>query len=313
MTDSTSGERPDAAAQNPRPSTATAVGVIGLGNLGLPYAEMLLRAGYRVIGFDVRAEALEALSAAGGVPAAGAAEVARMSGLVILSLPTLAAFVEVNDVLAEGVAPGQVIVDTSTMRVADKLAARDVLARAGALLIDAAVSTTPQALREGRLVLFASGDEEAFIAARPALETFSGTIHFVGEFGNASRIKLVCNLLVAIHNAATAEAMALVEASGLDAELTHRVVSDGVASSRIWERRGALMLDGDYREGSFAYRIATHDAPLIDELSREVGAFTPMFRLAEHLHHAAIAMGLERYDTASMLELYRACRTTRES
>jgi 3-hydroxyisobutyrate dehydrogenase-like beta-hydroxyacid dehydrogenase len=206
-----------------------------------------------------------------------------------------------------------VIVDTSTMRVADKFAARDVLARAGAVLIDASVSTTPQALREGRLVLFASGDEAAFIAARPALEAFSGTIHFVGEFGNASRIKLICNLLVAIHNAATAEAMALVEASGLDAQLAHRVVSDGVASSKIWERRGAMMLDGDYGEGSFAYRIATHDAPLIDELSREVGAFTPMFRLAEHLHRAAIEMGLERYDTASMLELYRACRTTRES
>ena len=283
-------------------------GVIGLGNLGLPYAQRLIGAGFPVVGFDLRAERLAALAEAGGRAALDAAEVGHAADPVILSLPTAAAFAAVTAELAGSLDAGRVVVDTSTLTVADKLAARELLAARGATLIDAAVSTTPQALLEGRLVLFASGDERAFASVRPALEAFAGEIHFVGEFGNAARLKLVCNLLVAIHNAAAAEAMALLEATGLDPLLAHRVIAGGVASSRVWERRGAMMLAGDYQDGSFAYRIATHDAPMIDALCREAGAFTPLFQLATQLHRAGVAIGLERYDTASLVELYRSLR-----
>ena len=282
------------------------VGVVGLGNMGSAFAGSLLDAGHSVIGCDPARTGRDALERLGGQVVGDAAAVAiERVELVVLSLPGASALLAVAGCIADAAAPGLVVVDTSTIDVEDKRHARDRLAAAGVTLIDGPVSGTPESVREGRLALYGSGDEAAFRRVENTLRVFAPAISFVGAFGDAMRLKLICNMLVMIHNAATAEAMALATAAGFDRRLVHEVVASGVASSRIWELRGAMMIDGDYRPGAFGYRIAEKDGRLIVGLVDEVGARAPLFTAAQEVHRSGSEMGLEELDLASVFQVYR--------
>ena len=285
------------------------VGLIGLGNMGSAFADRLLAAGHAVIGHDPAPEAHERLQAAGGTAVADCATVASEAGQVIVSLPSVQALetaVSGARGLRAGARPEQVMLETSTLPVAAKRSARDALAEHGALLLDCAVSGTPTSVRAGELALYASGDEEAFERASALVSAFSGRARFVGPFGAATKLKLICNLLVVIHDAATAEAIALGIGAGFDPHLVYEVVCDGIGSSRVFEQRGAMMADGDYRPGSRTFLLGLKDGALIDELARDTGTFAPVFGLARQLHTAAIGLGLGDLDGAALLELYRS-------
>jgi 3-hydroxyisobutyrate dehydrogenase-like beta-hydroxyacid dehydrogenase len=286
-----------------------AVGLVGLGNMGSAFADRMLAAGYAVVGFDPDPDARHAFEAAGGTAVGDCATVAQGAGQVILSLPSAAAL-EAAVTGARGLRAGasaeQVILETSTLPVAAKLSARDALAEHGACLLDCAVSGTPTSVRAGQLALYASGDEEAFERAAELVGTLGARTRFVGAFGAATKLKLICNLLVVIHDAATAEAMALGIGAGFDPHLVYEVVCDGIGSSRVFEQRGAMMAEGDYRPGSRTFLLGLKDGALIDELARETGTFAPVFGLARQLHTAAIGLGLGELDGAALLELYRS-------
>ena len=290
-------------------NAAHPVGLIGLGNMGSAFADRLLAAGHAVIGYDPDPEAHERFEAAGGTAAADCAAVARDAGQVILSLPSAQALetaVSGACGLGAGARPEQVMLETSTLPVAAKRSARDALAEHGAVLLDCAVSGTPTSVRAGELALYASGDEDAFGRASALVDAFSARARFVGAFGAATKLKLICNLLVVIHDAATAEAMALGIGAGFDPHLVYEVVCDGIGSSRVFEQRGAMMADGDYRPGSRTFLLGLKDGALIDELARDTGTFAPVFGLARQLHTAAIGLGLGDLDGAALLELYRS-------
>ena len=287
----------------------SAVGVVGLGNMGAAIAERLLAGGHEVVGFDVVGSARRALEQSGGRATSDSAEVARAADHVILSLPSadaLDAVINDSGGLREGAGAGQVVLETSTLPVQAKLAAHTALLGPGATLIDCAVSGTPNSVRAGELALYASGDADAFARVEDIVGTFAASTRFVGPFGAATKLKLICNLLVVIHDAATAEAMALGIGAGFDPHLVHEVVCDGIGSSRVFEQRGAMMAESDYRPGSRTYVLGLKDGALIDELARETGTFVPMFQLARQLHTAGLGLGLGDLDAASLLEVYRA-------
>ncbi len=290
-------------------STVGAVGLIGLGNMGSAFADRLLAAGYAVVGYDPDPDARDAFQAAGGIVVADCATVAREVEQVVLSLPSAAALqaaVTGPAGLGAGARARQVILETSTLPVAAKTVARDALAEHDACLLDCAVSGTPTSVRAGQLALYASGDQDAFERAGKLVGAFSARARFVGGFGAATKLKLICNLLVVIHDAAAAEAMALGIGAGFDSHLVYEVVCDGIGSSRVFEQRGAMMAEGDYRPGSRTFLLGLKDGALIDDLARETGTFAPVFGLARQLHTAAIGLGLGELDGAALLEVYRS-------
>jgi L-threonate 2-dehydrogenase len=290
-------------------TSARPVGLIGLGNMGSAFADRLLAAGHAVIGHDPAVEAQERFQAVGGTAADDCATVAREAAHVIVSLSSAQALesaVGGARGLRAGAGPEQVILETSTLPVAAKRSARDALAERGAVLLDCAVSGTPTSVRAGELALYASGDEDAFGRASSLISAFTGRARFVGLFGAATKLKLICNLLVVIHDAATAEAMALGIGAGFDPHLVYEVVCDGIGSSRVFQQRGAMMADGDYRPGSRTFLLGLKDGALIDDLARDTGTFAPVFGLARQLHEAAIGLGLGDLDGAALLELYRS-------
>jgi len=174
-----------------------AVGVVGLGIMGSAMATNLVKAGFRVHGFDVLKEARDALKKAGGVPETSVAALALKCSILITSLPSASALHGVAKSLK---GKRSVILETSTLPIDEKLKARDSLSKKGITLLDCPLSGTGAQARNKDLVVLASGDKTAFAKAKSILPGFSRSHYYLGEFGNGSKMKFVANLLVAIHN-----------------------------------------------------------------------------------------------------------------
>ena len=275
------------------------VGVIGVGIMGSAMASNLLRAGHRVMGFDVEVTKAEALADRGLVVAPAAVDVAAASEIVILSLPTPAALHAVAAELSGSQFPGLVALETGTLPIVDKERARDVLKGSGIELMDVPMSGTGLQAEDATLVVFASGSRRGFEQAQPVFEAIGRSAHYLGEFGNGSKMKYIANLLVAVHNLATAEAHALGIAAGMDPATVQRVMEDGVGSSKIFEIRGPMMV-ADHYPPAARLDIILKDATLISEFARSVGAPTPLLEAALGVYQDASAAGLGDLDAAAL-------------
>lgn len=284
------------------------VGVIGLGTMGGQIAAHLLAAGYRVTGRDVVPDRASALAAAGGIRATSAAETAARADTVILSLPSVRAFTDVvrgPGGLAEAARPGLAVIEASTLPLDVKEDARRLLADRGAALLDCPISGTGAQLRTKDVVVYASGDSAALARVTPVLAGFSREVIGMGAFGNGTRLKLVANLLVAIHNVAAAEALLLAERAGLDPRAALAALTSGAGTSRMLEVRGPLMTEGSYGTASMAVRTFAKDLDIISGFARDLGCPLPVFGAAAQVHLAALAQGHGDEDTASVFAVLR--------
>jgi len=275
------------------------VGIIGVGIMGAAMASNLLRAGHRVTGFDIDVSKIEALADLGLVGVPSPIDVAASSEIVLLSLPSSAALRAVTNELAGSVFPGLLALETGTLPLSDKEDARQALEDSGIELMDVPLSGTGLQAEEATLVVFASGSRRGFERGRPVFDAIARSSHFLGEFGNGSKMKYIANLLVAVHNLATAEAHALGIAAGMDPAAVQRVMEDGVGSSKIFEIRGPMMVADEYVPAA-RLDLILKDAILIADYARSVGAPTPLLEAALHVYEDASAAGLGDLDAAAL-------------
>lgn len=266
--------------------------------MGSAMAANLMRAGYRVIGYDVLEKRRRSLARAGGDAARSCRAVGETSGVVICSLPSPKALLQTADELGRIPAP-RVVVETSTLAIDVKDAARERLASEGVVLLDCPLSGTGSQARSRDLVVYASGDRRAYRQVTPVLDAIARAHHHVGPFGNGSKTKFVANLLVAIHNVATAEALVLAGKAGLDAKTTFKVIADGAGSSRMFQVRGPLMVKGDYSKALMKLEIWQKDMDIIGAFAHDQGAKTPLFDVTKPIYGAA-ARRNAREDTAAV-------------
>jgi L-threonate 2-dehydrogenase len=268
------------------------VGVVGLGAMGSAMAIMLVKAGFEVVGFDLRDAALDELEENGGKRANSPRDVAEQADVVLLSLPSIEAFQAVisgqGSVTSSG-KDGLVLIDTCTMPVAIKAEGARIAADSGMTLIDGTVSGNRDMILAKTLTAYMSGDESAFAPHADVISAFTRKHSFVGEFGNASKIKFVINHLVCVMTAANAEAMAMGLKAGLKADDVFDLVKDSAANSVLWEIRGPMMVSEDYTSsrGNFGMHFPV-----------------PIFQSALQMHHAAVGMGMYDIDTAALCRLY---------
>ena len=277
-----------------------AVGIVGLGIMGSAMSFNLARAGFRVVGFDIvprqRAEHVRA----GGVAARSPREVARRAEIVITSLPSAHALAEVAAELAASARRGTTVIETSTLPIPVKEAARDVLAKRGVILLDCPLSGTGAQARVKDLLIYVSGDRAAYRKTVPVLQGFTSANYYIGPFGNGSKMKFVANLLVAIHNVAAAEAMVLGMKAGLDPAQILKVVAGGAGGSRMFQVRGPMMVKGDYSEATMKNEVWQKDMTIIGDFARELDCPTPLFAASAPIYNAAMAMGLGKEDTGAV-------------
>lgn len=282
------------------------VGFVGLGIMGSAMSGHVLAAGRAVHGTDLVPERVDALVAAGGTAAGSVAEVAAAADVVLTSLPTEAAALQVFEELSASARPGLVVVETSTLSLAVKAACREAGERAGAVVLDCPMSGTGAQALERDVVVYGSGDEEAFERVRPVLELFSRSVRHLGPFGAGSTMKYVANLLVAVHNASTAEAFALGVRAGLDPAQLYDTIRDGAGSSVIFERRGPLMVEHRYLPATAKVSMFVKDVALVQQLAASVDLPTPMLDATAPLYDRAVAQGLADADAAALLEVMGA-------
>ena len=279
------------------------VGFVGLGIMGTALSANLAKAGFRVIGFDVDASRIEVLTGNGGHGASSAQDVAKHCDLVITSLPSPAALrdaVSGPKGLLAAKRRGLIVSECSTLTLKDKLEARDALKAGGIAMLDSPLSGTGAQAARKDLVVLSSGDKEAYELFVPVYRDIARAHHFLGEFGNGSRMKYIANLLVAVHNVAAAEALVLAERAGLDVAETHRIISDGGGTSRMFEVRGGMMANRVYEPAQMKMDIWMKDLDIIGGFARDLHCPTPLFSASVQLYESALAQGHTKEDTAAV-------------
>jgi len=264
------------------------VGIIGLGIMGSSIARHIAQAGYGVVGYDVRPARGRELKAAGGVVTASASDVARQSRILITSLPSSEALAQTVEALTQIKPTPSIVVETSTLPIEVKQRARARLRKKRIELLDCPISGTGAQARNKDIVVYASGSRAAYRGVSKVLDAFTRAHFYVGPFGDGSKIKFVANLLVAIHNVASAEAMVLAMKSGLDAKKVLKLVAEGAGSSRVLQLRGPMMVKGSYRKATMALATWQKDMTIIAEFARRVGVKTPLFSATAPIYAEAV-------------------------
>lgn len=285
-----------------------AIGLVGLGIMGAAYASHLCGKGRRVVGCDVDAGARARLEAMGGRAVETPAEVAAAAEVILVALPSVAALEAVTEGpggLAGAVGARSVVCEMSTFPIAAKERLAEVLGRDGATVLDCPVSGTGAQAAAGDLVIYASGAEAAVDRVRPVFADLSRECRFVGPFGAGMKLKFVANLLVTVHNLATAEALLYAERSGLDLDMVFEAIRSGAGTSRMFEVRGPLMIEGRYEPATMRHEVYQKDLALIMDHAREIGAPVPLMAASLPLYFAALAAGRQKEDTASLFAVLK--------
>jgi 3-hydroxyisobutyrate dehydrogenase-like beta-hydroxyacid dehydrogenase len=276
------------------------VGVVGLGIMGGAFAKNLVASGWRVVGYDVDSARRKAMARAGVEIAPDSKALAAEVNTIITSLPKPAALdATVAAIIDAGLRP-RVIVEASTFTIEDKLKAERALRKAGHVMLDCPVSGTGSQAQVKDLVIYASGDSRTIRRLRPLFAGFSRAMHDLGAFGNGSRMKYVANLLVAINNVASAEAMVLGIKAGLDAQTVFEMVKTGAGNSRVFELRAPMMVKDRYDEATMKVSVWQKDMAVIGEFAKTIGVPTPMFDASVPIYERAMKSGHGEHDTAAV-------------
>jgi 3-hydroxyisobutyrate dehydrogenase-like beta-hydroxyacid dehydrogenase len=281
------------------------VGIVGLGIMGGAIARNLIERGWRVVGFDTDPAKCAELAAAKVVIADSVSQVTRDVPVIMTSLPTPAAVESVAKAIADSGQPPRIVIELSTLTLADKLRFEAILKAARHIALDCPLSGTGAQAKVRDLIVYASGDSAAIARCGQLFADFSKQSADLGVYGNGSRMKFVANHLVAIHNVASAEAMILAQRAGLDPKLVVEMVGPGAGGSRMFQLRAPMMVEGKYEPATMKVSTWKKDMAIIAEFAGDVGCETPLFTLTQPVYTQAMAMGLGDQDTAAVFEVLK--------
>ncbi|WP_329171908.1 2-hydroxy-3-oxopropionate reductase [Streptomyces decoyicus] len=281
---------------------------IGLGIMGSPMAENLIKAGYTVTGYTLEADKLQRLAAAGGIAATSAAEAVTDADVIITMVPAsphVEALAYGPDGILAHARRGALLIDMSSITPQTSIDLAKAAADKGIRVLDAPVSGGEAGAVEAVLSIMAGGDQADFDAARPLLEALGKTIVLCGPHGAGQTVKAANQLIVAVNIQACAEAVVFLEKSGVDLTAALDVLNGGLAGSTVLTRKKDNFTNRDFQPG---FRIDLHhkDMGIVTDAARTVGAALPVGTLVAGLvaslraqgdgglDHSALLRGVER-------------------
>jgi 3-hydroxyisobutyrate dehydrogenase len=284
------------------------VGFVGVGKIGLPISQNLIKSGFRVLGY--RRGSLAEFEKAGGVPAKSPADIGAQANVVLSCLPSTEAMDEVVNGpqgLLKSARPGQIIVELGSHPVPDKEKHVAPLAAKGAAFIDGEVSGTPGMVAARKAVIYLGGDADACRKVEPVVKGFADMSLYFGPFGAASKVKLVNNLLVAINIAATAEAMALGLKAGVDVDLMIKAIASGSGGSTQFGIRAPWMAQRKFHPVQGAASQLFHYFDMIGDWADSTGTATPLLDRATEVYEKCVEMGWgDSHDVAILVDVINA-------
>jgi putative dehydrogenase len=280
------------------------IGFVGVGRIGTAISQNLIKSGYRVVGY--RRSSLAEFEKIGGVPARSPADIGSQADIVLSCMPSPEALDEVmqgREGLVLSARPGQIVIELGSHPVAAKERQIAPLAQKGAILIDGEVSGTPSMVAARKAGVYLAGDPQACKKAERVVSGFADLCFYFGAFGAASKVKLINNLLVAIHFAATAEAMALGLKAGVDTDLMIKAIVSGSGGSTQFGVRAPMMAAKRYLPPMGTPADFFHYFDMIHDFAASVGTVTPMLDRAMEVQQRAIDMGFGEHDHAALVEV----------
>jgi 3-hydroxyisobutyrate dehydrogenase len=287
------------------------VAFIGLGNMGLPMALNLVRAGHGVTGFDLSPSAREAATAAGLALADSALDCVRQAQVVVTMLPAGKHVLMVWEEIAGAVPEGALLIDSSTIDVESARAVHELAGAKGLLALDAPVSGGTGGAVAGTLTFMCGGTAAAFAAGKPVLEAMGKRIVHCGGAGAGQAAKVCNNMILGATMVATCEAFVLAEKLGLDHKALFDVVS--TSSGQSWSTTSYCPVPGPvpaspanngYKPG-FAAALMLKDLLLSQEAAASAGAVTPMGAAAAGLYQRFVAEGSGEVDFSGIIGFLR--------
>lgn len=282
------------------------VGFIGLGNMGTPMAENLLKKEDSIIVYNRTAAKCVPLAEKGAVVAQSVGEIAERADMIFLSLPGPAQADEVvRELVARG-RPGSVIVDTSTVSPKLNREMAALAAAKGITYVDVPVSGGPAGAANGRLSLMIGATEEEFMALglKPYTDTIGDKYFFMGARGNGNAIKLINNYMAFAAQAINGEALAMADALGIPAEAFYEVTTKSSGNNMILGAKRAKVQTGDYRPG-FALDLVVKDLELARQLCQDASLANFTLNTALQWYRVAQAKGAGREDSSAVIRVIR--------
>lgn len=276
------------------------IGIVGLGIMGGAMGRNLKSAGWNVVGFDADASICAERAAEGIEILANAGAVALRAPIILSSLPNPQAVIATAKEIAGSKAGQTIVIELSTLSLEDKQIFEKILSQAGHTPLDCPVSGTGAQAAAADLVVYASGDTAAIKKVRPMFADIARETFDVGGFGNGTRMKFIANLLVAVHNVVSAEALVLGMKSGLDPHQIVEVIGAGIGSSKVFGVRAPMMADNCYQPPTAHMAIANKDLKIISEFAASLDCPAPMLSATEPIYAAAMSNGLAREDPAAV-------------
>lgn len=288
--------------------TAQTVAFIGLGAMGAPMAENLVKRQFRVTGFDMRAAAREALAAGGGHAADSAAAAAAGAQALVLMVVNAA---QARSVLFEAgalqaLAPGAVVMLMATCAPGEVEAIAAEVTASGRHFVDSPVSGGVVGARNATLTIMVGAPQASFALARPVLDAMGDKVFHVGERpGQGATVKTVNQLLCGVHIAAAAEALSLAEKAGIDGRVLFEIMGGSAASSWMLRDRGPRMHEAEPPVAS-AVDIFVKDLGIVMDAGRAARAALPLAAAAHQMFLAASGLGHGARDDSQVVRAYRA-------
>jgi 2-hydroxy-3-oxopropionate reductase len=278
------------------------VGFIGLGIMGRPMAGHLAKGGHTLYAYDHKPLPDE-LRAAGAVACASSKEVAQRSDVVITMVPDtpdVASVLFDPDGVADGLSPGKVVVDMSSISPIDTKAFARRIEEKGCLYLDAPVSGGEVGARAGSLTIMVGGPQEAFDRVKPLFELMGKNVTLVGGNGDGQTCKVANQIIVALNIEAVGEALLFASKMGADPARVRQALMGGFAASRVLEVHGERMIKRTFDPG---FRIKLHQKDLNLALSnaRAVGMSLPNTATAQELFNACAARGGSGWDHSALV------------
>src|SRR6201747_1203437 len=287
------------------------IAFIGLGNMGGPMAANLVKAGHKVVGFDLVKTSLDQAKADGAAVADSAAEAVKGADVVITMLPAGKHVVSVWSDIMPSVAKRALMIDCSTIDVESAREAHALAGKASVLSVDAPVSGGTGGAKGATLTFMAGGDDKAFATARPILEAMGKKIVHCGEGGAGQAAKICNNMILGISMIAVGEAFALAEKLGLSHQALFDVAS--TSSGQCWSLTTYCPVPGpvptspannEYKPG-FASNLMVKDLTLAQDAAKATGAATPLGKQAREIFKAFDAAGNGGVDFSGIIQHVR--------
>jgi 2-hydroxymethylglutarate dehydrogenase len=283
------------------------ISVIGLGLMGTPVADLLMKAGYRVTGFDIVKKQMSDLVPLGLRPVKSPKEAAKGADLIILSLPNWKAVLEAVEGkggVLEGALRGQIVVDTSTSPPWESRALGERLAKNRVEWMDVPISGSSAQARVGNMVFIAGGKKAVFEKIRPVLDRIGKKTVYAGKSGSGATLKLAINHTLYLNQAAAIEGLVLGLKAGLDPDVLFDVITSGAASSDLLMARGKDMLQGNFSPKGPVI-LANKDLALSLETAKQLGVVLPVGALYQQLLLKAHYNGWDREDATAVMKIYQ--------